>query len=120
MTAPRSRATHRDRSSDYDQPAREIIAETLATDEAEDERFGDARGDELPEPLRTPEGRREWLRRELGRDRDQPPGADEGEAFDVQRIVDRDQGREGWTREARRQLETERWQAATCAGELSQ
>ena len=103
---------HRDRSLDYDQLAREIIAETLATDEAEDDEFGDARGDELPEPLRTPEGRREWLRRELGRDRDQPPGADEGEAFDVQRIVDRDQGREGWTREARRQLETERWQTA--------
>ena len=104
---------HRDRSLDYDQLAREIIAETIATDEAEDEEFGDARGDELPEPLRTPEGRREWLRRELGRDRDQPPPADEGEAFDVQRIVDRDQGREGWTREGRRQLETERWQTAT-------
>jgi hypothetical protein len=98
---------------DYDQIASEIIAETIATDAAEDERFGDARGDELPEPLRTPEGRREWLRRELGRDHDQPPSEDESDAFDAQQIVDRVQGREGWAREARRHLEAERWQTAT-------
>ena len=104
---------HRDRSLDYDQIAREIIAEAIATDEAEDEEFGDARGDELPEELRTPEGRREWLRRELGRDQDEPPAEDEADAFDAQLIVDRVQGREGWAREARRQLEAERWQTAT-------
>ena len=34
-----------------------------ATDEAEDELFGEARGDELPEELRTSEGRRRWLAR---------------------------------------------------------
>ena len=33
-----------------------------AVDAEEDERFGDARGDELPEALSTPEGRQRWLR----------------------------------------------------------
>jgi transposase len=103
---------HRDRSLDYDQIAREIIAETLKVDAAEDEQFGDARGDELPEGLRTPEGRREWLRCELGRDQDTSAGADEAEGYDVDRIVDRIQGRQGWAREAHRQLEAERWQTA--------
>jgi transposase len=48
-----SGSAHRDRSLSYDEIAREIIAETIATDEAEDEELGDARGDELPEALRT-------------------------------------------------------------------
>ena len=48
---------------EFEQLAKEIVAQTNATDEAEDEEFGEARGDELPEELRTPEGRREFLRR---------------------------------------------------------
>ena len=47
---------------EFEQIAREIVAEVKATDEAEDEEFGEARGDELPEQLRTPEGRREFFR----------------------------------------------------------
>ena len=47
---------------EFEQIAKEIVAQTKARDEAEDEEFGDARGDELPEELRTPEGRREFLR----------------------------------------------------------
>ena len=46
----------------FEQIAREIMAETVATDEAEDQELGEARGDELPEQLRTPEGRREFFR----------------------------------------------------------
>src|SRR5215208_8164753 len=46
----------------FEQIAGEILAEARATDEAEDERYGEARGDELPERLRTSEGRRQWLR----------------------------------------------------------
>ena len=46
----------------FDQIAREVLAEVRATDEADDRELGEARGDELPEPLRTPEGRREFLR----------------------------------------------------------
>jgi Transposase domain (DUF772) len=50
-----------DATRDFGQLAREIVAEHKATDEAEDELYGDARGDELPEQLRTPEGRREFF-----------------------------------------------------------
>ena len=46
----------------FEQIAREVLAETKATDEAEDEEFGERCGDELPEQLRTPEGRREFFR----------------------------------------------------------
>jgi transposase len=47
---------------DYEQIAREILAEADAVDRAEDERYGDARGDELPPHLATEQGRRGWLR----------------------------------------------------------
>jgi len=43
---------------DYEQIAREILAEADAVDAEEDERFGEARGDELPAELRTAQGRR--------------------------------------------------------------
>ena len=46
----------------FEQIAHEILAETKARDEAEDEEFGEGCGDELPEQLRTPEGRREFFR----------------------------------------------------------
>jgi transposase len=54
---------------EFDRIAREIVAEARATDEAEDECYGDARGDELPEQLRTPEGRREFFRQARERSR---------------------------------------------------
>src|SRR4051794_37652356 len=47
---------------DYEQIAREILAEADAVDTEEDERFGEARGDELPAELQTAQGRRGWLR----------------------------------------------------------
>jgi transposase len=50
-------ATH-----DYEQIAREILAEADAVDAGEEERFGAARGDELPPELATAQGRRGWLR----------------------------------------------------------
>src|SRR3954447_17588701 len=46
----------------YEQIAREILAEADAVDAEEDERFGGARGDELPPELATTQGRRGWLR----------------------------------------------------------
>src|SRR3954447_23046582 len=52
----------RDANADYEQIAREILEEAKAVDAAEDELYGEARGDELPEQLRTGEGRRAWLR----------------------------------------------------------
>lgn len=47
---------------DYEQIAREILAEAAQTDRLEDEQFGEARGDELPAQLSTAQGRRGWLR----------------------------------------------------------
>jgi hypothetical protein len=47
---------------DYEQIAKEILEHADAVDAEEDERFGDARGDELPAALLTPEGRQRWLR----------------------------------------------------------
>jgi transposase len=52
----------RDADRDYDQIAREILEQARAVDRAEDERFGEARGDELPPHLSTHGGRRAWLR----------------------------------------------------------
>jgi len=47
-----------DANRDFGQIAREILAEAAEIDAREDELYGDRRGDELPEPLRTREGRR--------------------------------------------------------------
>src|SRR5918993_904082 len=47
---------------DYEQIAAEILEEADAVDAAEDERFGDRRGDELPPELATAQGRRGRLR----------------------------------------------------------
>ena len=109
-----------DATREFEQIALEILAEVRATDEGEDEEHGEARGDELPEQLRTSEGRREFLRAARQKladedSNDQPP-EEEGDRpaveleFDAKRIVARTQGREGWPREARRQLERHRWQ----------
>jgi transposase len=46
---------------DYEQIAREILAEADAVDRQEDERLGERRGDELPEHLATGAGRAKWL-----------------------------------------------------------
>jgi transposase len=93
----------RESTRDFGQIAREIIAEAIATDEAEDELYGQERGDELPEELRTREGRAEFFRRvreqqasdhapdEPGLLPDRADGPEDGFEFDVQRIVARHQ-----------------------------
>jgi transposase len=52
----------RNENLDYEQIAREIIEEAKAVDAAEDELYGEARGDELPPEFSTAQGRRGWLR----------------------------------------------------------
>src|SRR3954471_14428842 len=52
----------RNENRDYEQLAREILEEAKGVDAAEDERFGQARGDELPPEFETAQGRRGWLR----------------------------------------------------------
>jgi transposase len=52
----------RNENLDYEQLAREILEEAKAVDAAEDELYGEARGDELPPGFETAQGRRGWLR----------------------------------------------------------
>src|SRR2546430_15251953 len=104
---------------DYEQLAREILKEAADVDAAEVELYGEARGDELPEHLRTREGRRAALREakeKLARERadgqDAKVKAAEAQGvklmLDTEAIVARMQGREGWLREARHQLDEHR------------
>src|SRR4051794_23307403 len=56
---------------DYVQLAKKILEEAAEADAAEDEQFGDRRGDELPPELATSRGRRGWLREAMRRLEDQ-------------------------------------------------
>jgi transposase len=105
----------REANSDYERIAREIVAEAKATDEAEDELFGEARGDELPEQLRTSEGRRRWLaeaKQALDAERTTDPSQPVAEPADETPSMPRgralDQGRRGWRRDARQRLDERR------------
>src|SRR5690242_2460440 len=53
---------NRDRTIDYEQLAKLIIEEAIATDAAETALLGERRGDELPEIVASAEGREAWLR----------------------------------------------------------
>ncbi|MGZ6565586.1 MAG: transposase [Solirubrobacteraceae bacterium] len=108
----------------YERIARELLDEVDETDRREDEVYGDARGDELPEQLCTAEGRRAALREAKRRlDGERETGGDGGEvsgarepivAFDLdrERSVNSEKGRRGWLREGRRQLDEQRKQQA--------
>jgi transposase len=112
----------RDANRGYERIVREILDEAAEADRAEDELYGDARGDELPERLRTSEGRRAALREAKRRlERDQPaereasePAAAQadhggsGLELDRERFVTRSWGRRNWFREARRGLDEQR------------
>ena len=50
-----------DQNRSYRELVEEILREAEETDRREDELYGETRGDELPEQLRTPEGRRAAL-----------------------------------------------------------
>jgi transposase len=96
---------------EYQQLAREILAEAKATDEAEDELYGDARGDELPEQLRTAEGRRAFFEdAKRKREPDQQARQLRSDVSEMASVVRAGghQGRVGWLREGRRQLEQRR------------
>jgi transposase len=108
-----------DANRDYRQIVTEILREADEIDRQEDELYGDARGDELPEQLRTAEGRKQALaeaKRRLaerkGRAPHEPQDGDDGRAseieFDRQRFMTYNGGRRNWTREGRRELENQR------------
>src|SRR5947209_10800300 len=50
-----------DQNRSYRELVTQILREAEETDRREDELYGEKRGDELPEQLRTPEGRRQAL-----------------------------------------------------------
>ena len=113
----RSANASREANRSYAQIAREILAEAAETDRREDELYGEARGDELPERLRTSEGRRAALREakeRIAREREVEPETEEAEAADAEieldseRFVTRGHGRRAWFREARRALDERR------------
>ena len=99
----------------YERLVADILKEAEETDRWEDGLFGEDRGDELPEHLRTEEGRRaafkaakERLAQRAGRD-------PEPEVAEVElRVEDvpADRGRRGWHREAHKELLRRREQAA--------
>ena len=101
----------RESTRDFGEIAREILAEAKAIDEAEDELYGEERGDELPEQLRTREGRAEFFRRaraQQAASRSEDPSQSGGGAgrrsaggVRVRCRADRGarQGRQGWSRE---------------------
>jgi hypothetical protein len=106
-----------DANRDFGQIARGILAEAAETDRREDERYGSERGDELPEHLRTREGRRKALREakeRLDRERAEAaeaPADDESPVtveLDPGAFVTRPQGRRVWVREGRRALDAKR------------
>src|SRR3954454_7198976 len=89
----------RNENLDYEQLAREIVERAIATDQAEDELYGDRRGDEFPEQWRTGDGRRAWLReakKRLEAEREASP-----------KPVPRDRSKR--VNEAKRRLEQELW-----------
>jgi transposase len=105
-----------DANRGYEWIVREILKEAEETDRREDERHGDARGDELPEQLRTREGRRAALReakRKLEAEQESPEPASQP-AAEPPLLQGRaiGQGRRGWLREGRRQLDQRRAQQA--------
>ena len=84
---------------DYEQIAREILAEAAEADRLEDEQYGTARGDELPAELSTEQGRRGWLR-------DARRRLDEQRAAEARPIP---ASRPQRLRESKRRLEEELW-----------
>jgi transposase len=104
-----------DQNRSYREIVTQILREAEETDRAEDELYGEQRGDELPEQLRTPEGRRQALadaKRRLAerKGRQIVTGQDAGSGVEVDplRSFRRKGGRREWLRLARRDLEAHR------------
>jgi transposase len=106
-----------DQNRSYAGLVREILREAEETDRREDELYGSARGDELPEQLRTAEGRKAALqeaKRRLEERKGRPVGPQEPEQdveLDPELVLGRGGrrgGRREWPRVARRGLESRR------------
>jgi transposase len=104
-----------DQNRSYSALVKEILREAEEADRREDELYGNDRGDELPEQLRTPEGRRaalEEAKRRIeerkGRPVKEPESAGRDVEVDVAQSFTRQGGRKEWLRLAKRELEQRR------------
>jgi hypothetical protein len=106
-----------DQNRSYREIVTQILREAEEADRREDELYGDARGDELPEQLRTPEGRKAALADAKRRLEERKGRAIREEETDGEVVVDpelvlgrggRRGGRREWPRVARRELEEQR------------
>src|SRR5437588_5035261 len=106
-----------DQNRSYREIVTQILREAEETDRREDELYGDQRGDELPEQLRTPEARRQALAEAKRRIEERKGRAiSEGQTsaevkVDPELVFGRDKrrgGRREWPRVARRELEKQR------------
>jgi transposase len=110
-----------DQNRSYRQVVTEILREAEEIDRLEDELYGAARGDELPEQLQTPEGRRQALAEAKRRIEERKGRALSEEQtgaevkVDPELVFGRDKrrgGRREWPRVARRELEKHRQREA--------
>ncbi len=106
-----------DQNRSYRELVTQILREAEEIDRREDELYGEARGDELPEQLRTPEGRRQALQDAKRRIEERKGRAVGDGGSDADVVVDpelvlgrggRRGGRREWPRVARRELEEQR------------
>jgi transposase len=109
-----------DQNRTYRELVTEILREAEEVDSREDELYGNTRGDELPEQLRTSEGRKQALA-EAKRRLAERKGREITEQDTVSELVlepeemlegKRRGGRREWPRVARRKLETQRAEQA--------
>jgi transposase len=108
-----------DQNRSYRELVTQILREAEEIDRAEDELYGEGRGDELPEQLRTPEGRKAALadaKRRIEERKGRPISEEETGAevvVDPELVLGRGGrrgGRREWPRVARRELESQREQ----------
>jgi transposase len=106
-----------DQNRSYRELVTEILREAEEIDRREDELYGEKRGDELPEQLRTPEGRRAALQEAKRRIEERKGRAISDNETVAEVVVDpelvlgrggRRGGRREWPRVARRELEARR------------
>ena len=106
-----------DRNRGYASIVEEILEQAEQTDREQDERYGQARGDKLPDQLRTREARRAALaaaRERMQAEREAQQAAGEEVVahveleLDPERFVTRPEGRQAWLRQGRRALDAQR------------
>jgi transposase len=106
----------RDQNRSYAGIVAEILDEAERIDREEDEQHGGARGDELPEQFRSRESRREALaeakqrldEKKAAAERDAAAVVEPAVDLDLERLGQHAEGRRGWLRNGRRQLDEQR------------